>query len=818
MKSLVELFHNLYNNQRAAYMETPNPQIPGKFGNLTAWMPLLWLSLAFLAGILLASLVPLTVPTWSTLAGVLFVLFILLSIHSKRSPGRVSLLIVFAPALLAAAFLGAVRYQLTVPRVDAFHIAWYNDRNYQVVVTGTLTDPPDKRDMYTSLRVEVASVDTGDQILRVHGLILVRVPPGGDWHYGDVVRLRGYLKTPPKNEDFSYQDYLAHQGIRAYMPGAEATRLPFTGGMPILRLVYAFKEQSVAQVYRIFPDPEASLLAGILLGDDNGMSATLQQAYKNTGTAHIIAISGFNIAIIAGVFVALFGRLLGQRKGAVAAVIGILLYTVLVGATASVVRAAIMGGLAIFARQFGRRQNGLNTLAATAGVMVFFHPLTLWDVGFQLSFAATLGLILYAQPITDWFTGLLARRIPLETARKISGPVSAFLFFTLAAQVTTLPIMAYQFGRVSLVAVIANPLVLPVQPAVMILSGLAVLLSFIYLPLGQVAAWIAWPFAAYTNRVVEFFNRFPNGSISLGDFSFLLVVLFYAVLLVLTFAGAGVKKALRPALTPGVIIAVLGVPVYLVWSAFFHAPDGRLHVTFLDVGSAEAILIQTPSGRAILVNGGPSTSALASGLGPRLSAFDRGLDWLVVASPEEQQVAALPRTLDRFPAQDVLWAGNLNASYSAEALDQWLADSGTPVTYAAAGVRLDLGSGAWLEVLSVSPRGAILLVEWGGFRALLPMGMNFDVLAELENGKSVGTVTALLLADAGYGPSNPPEWVAALRPQVVILSVAAGDPNGMPDPKVLASLAGTTLLRTDRNGWITLTTDGSGMWVEVERR
>ncbi len=229
-----------------------------------------------------------------------------------------------------------------------------------VLVTGTLTDPPDVRDTYTNLRVDVTGVNTGDESLPVHGLILARIAPGGDWQYGDVVRLRGHLQTPPANEDFSYQDYLAHQGILAYMPDAEATLLPFTGGNPVLRLVYAFKAHAVEQVYRIFPDPEASLLAGILLGDDNGLPASLQQAYKNTGTAHIIAISGFNIAILAGLFVPLFSRLLGERKGAIAAVIGITLYTVLVGATASVVRAAIMGGLAIFARQVGRRQNGLN--------------------------------------------------------------------------------------------------------------------------------------------------------------------------------------------------------------------------------------------------------------------------------------------------------------------------------------------------------------------------------------------------------------------------------------------------------------------------
>ncbi len=807
-------------------METTNQQAPGKLFNLTAWMPLLWFSLAFIAGILLASRLTLTVLVWAILAGVTLILFILLRIISPRLTAPVSPLLLFSPALLIALFLGAARYQSTVPRIDANYIAWYSDREYEVLVTGALTDPPDNRDTYTNLRLDVSGIDTGDQTLPVHGLILARVQPGGDWHYGDVVRLRGHLKTPPENEDFSYQDYLARQGILAYMPDAVATRLPFTGGNPILRLVYAIKEQAIEHVYRIFPDPEASLLAGILLGDDNGLPAALQQAYKNTGTAHIIAISGFNIAIIASLFVTLFSRLLGPRKGAIAAVLGITVYTVLVGASASVVRAAIMGGLAIFARQVGRRQNGLNTLAAVAAAMAVFNPHTPWDVGFQLSFGATLGLVLYAQPFADWFTGLLARRLPLETAQKISGPVSEFMFFTLAAQLTTLPIMAWQFGRISLVSVIANPFVLPVQPAVMVLAGLAVLLSFIYLPLGQVAAWIAWPFAAYTNRAVEFFDRFPHGVIVLGDFSFLFVVLFYGTLLFLTFGGPRVKQALRPLLTPSVIIAALGISVYLVWSAAFHAPDGRLHLTFLDVGSADAILIQTPSGRAILVDGGPSPSALASALGTRLPSFDRCIDWLLIASPQEQQVAALPRILDRFSTENVLWAGNLDASYSAEALDRWLADNATPVTRAypstslraGSGAVLDLGDGARLEVLSVSPRGAVLLVEWNGFRALLPVGMNFDTLDELEYGRNIGPVTALLLADSGYAPVNPPEWIAALRPQVVILSVSAGDPDGLPDPAVLDNLAGITLLRTDRDGWITVSTDGAGMWVEVERK
>ena len=803
-------------------MQTTDQPGSNPFENLTAFLPLFWLSLAFLAGILFAQPLHGSTLLWLLLAALAVVLAMLVRLLVPRlrvqgfHPSPASL---FLLALsLSAFFLGAARYQVSLPTVDSHYIAWYNDQDYTLLVTGTLADPPDVRDTYTNLRLQVTGVDTGDQNLPVTGLILARVAPGGDWQYGDVLRLRGHLQTPPAYEGFSYQDYLAHQGILAYMPDAEATRLPGTAGNPLLRLVYAFKTYAVGRVYRIFPDPEASLLAGILLGDDNGMPAELQQAYINTGTAHIIAISGFNIAILAGLFVWLFSRLLGERKGAIAAVIGIIIYTLLVGATASVVRAAIMGGLAIFARQTGRRQNALNTLAFTGGIMALINPNVLWEIGFQLSFAASLGMVLYAGPFQVWFTGLLARRLPSETARKVAGPVGAYVLFTLAAQLTTLPIMAYQFGRISLIALVANPFILPAQPAVEVLSGLALLLSLIYLPLGKLAGWLAWPFAAYTDRAVEFFNRFPHGVIILGEFSLLFVLLFYAVLLSLTFAKLHLQKTLRTILVPSVILAMLGISTFLAWSAVFTIPDGHLHLTFFDVGSADAILIQTPAGRNLLVDGGQSPSTLADALGRRISPFDPHLDWLVVASTQEQQVAALPRDLDLFPADHVLWAGSPDASYSAGQLNLWLTDHATPVTPALSGAVLDLGQGATLKVASVSPRGAVLLVEWQGFRALLPVGMNLDTLAELENGKKIGTVTMLLLADSGFAQVNPPEWIAALHPRLAILSVAAGDPNGLPDPSVLDELTGTTLLRTDRNGWIKVSTDGVRMWVDVEKK
>ena len=250
------------------------------------------------------------------------------------------------------------------------------------------------------------------------------------------------------------------------------------------------------------------------------------------------------------------------------------------------------------------------------------------------------------------------------------------------------------------------------------------------------------------------------------------------------------------------------------------APDGRLHLTVLDVStgaqSGEALLIETPDGRFVLVNGGPSASALSDALGRRLPLGQRRLDWLVVASPAQNQVGALPRLVERYPPQEVLWAGATHDSAAAQ-LQQTLNALGIRPALAETGQALDLGDGARLRVLSAGRRGAILLLEWGSFRTLLPVGLEAEQLADPHFLQSLPPVTALLLAESGYAPLNPPGWIGKLKPQVVLLSVAAGDREGRPDPETLEAVEDYTLLRTDRNGWIEITTDGEQMWVEVER-
>ncbi len=783
-------------------------------------MPMLWVSLAFLVGIAVNGMFRLSPNIWALSA--LVPALIVWSL-SKKFAGIKKSTLAIVIASLAALLLGAGRYQLTIHKLTPSDVAWFNDRKYDLLIKGWVTEPPDYRDTYTNLRIQVQQLYTGKDTFDVSGLLLVRVPPDQIYHYGDTIRLRGKLQTPPVNEDFSYRDYLARQGILSYMPNAEATLLPGNSGNPIIAAIYAVKEKSLENVYRLLPDPEASLLAGILLGVDNGLSADLQQAFKDTGTAHIIAISGFNISIIAGIFVMLFSRFLGKRRGAIVAILGIALYTFLVGASAAVVRAAIMGTLSLFAVQVGRRQQGLNTLAFVAAVMALWNPFMIWDVGFQLSFFATLGLVLYGEPFQQAAERFIVRFTSLETAEYLVQPISEFVLLTFAAQLTTIPIMAYQFKQISLVSFIANPFILPAQPAVMIIGGLAVIASLIFSPLGQLLAWISWPLTAYTIRMVELFDSVPHGVIALGSFSLAFVFIFYAALLLVTFTGSRLKElflSLRERFryfSAATTFTILFICALLIWRAVVISPDGKLHITFLNVGSADAVLIETPSGKNILINGGPSLSSLSDALGRRVSPIDRGLDWLIVASTNDNQLSSLSRLLVRYPPKNVLWSGNQQASFSSRDLDKWLTDHSIPITQATQGQVLDLGQGATLKVLSVSPLGATLLIEWNGFRALLPIGENFDTLNQLEYGNGVGPVTVLSLSQSGYAPLSPVDWIDNLNPQMTVISVAADDKDGLPNQETLDALGSHALLRTDQNGWIEITTDGKEMWVQAEK-
>ena len=696
-------------------------------------------------------------------------------------------------------------------------------------VTGTIREDPDVHDTYTNLELEAERIWIPDLGIQqpVEGSILVQTSPIDSWQFGQRLKVTGLLERPPQEGDFSYRAYLARQGILAWMPEAYIRSLGMGSVNPLMRILHQIRQHALVEIQRLFPYPEAPLLAGILLGIESRIPEELTQAYSSTGTTHIIAISGFNITILAGLIIVVFGRWLGRTRGLIAAGVVIILYTILVGADAPVVRAALMGTLALLARYLGRRTHGLTSLAVAAVIMTLISPQSIQDVGFQLSFAATLGLILYADPLGKAAIHLLSFAFPRIDSQRWGNVLAEMLLFTLAAQITTLPLIVWHFHQISLICLLANALILPLQPLLMILSGIATILGMIWHPLGQLIAWFAWPFSALTNQLVSKLSNIPGTVLYTGDSGNAWLLSYFAVLFALTalwqskwrqnFLGQ-VKIPWGPdrraVFATASLIAIV-LASLLVWHSIDRQPDGLLHITFMDVGSGESILIRSPTGSRILLNGGSSPVGLATELGYHLPYPNRQIDWLVLGGTQYQQLAGLREIVVMTSIRQALISGDTSGSAYRRILDN-LNAAEIPVETAEVGMQLDLGDGGSLEVLTHGPFGVTFLLQYGLARILLPTGLSPAEIPDLLSNNDGAQITAVLLADGGYVAVNPERLLKHIDPQLVLISCQTGTRNSQFDPLLEEYLAGITTLRTDLHGSIDLATDGQFLWVTVE--
>ncbi len=790
-------------------------------------MPLIYLSTAWMLGIYVASRLNLPLAMWALAA-----LFSASVAWFWRQTPRLR----WAALCGLFACLGSMRYALALPRLDEHSVATYNDRGW-VTLTGVIAAEPDVRDTYANLRVrvETLALEEGRSLpLDVSGTVLVRAARYPEHAYGERVEVWGHLETPPVFEGFSYRDYLAREGIHSLVRWARITVLDRRAGNPVLRAMLAFKRHTLRVIARILPEPCAALLTGILLGVESGLPRALAADFSTTGTSHIIAISGFNIAIVSGFVSRLSVRLVGRRYAAWFSTAAIALYALLVGGSAAVVRAAVMGCIAVWGEHLGRQNASPNALFGTALLMTIWNPHTLWDLGFLLSFAATLGLIALADPLGRWCERVLARALPALWVEPVARFLNESLVLTACAQLTTLPIILYHFRTLSLVTLMSNVLVLPVQQQVMVWGALATLGGLLWLPLGRVLGWVAWLFLAYTIRAVEWTADLPHAAVKLGRVAPIALWAWYGVL------GGGAwwmaqteekrrmlwDRLRRAAVLRGRLKAVLGVLVaiaVLVWLAVAALPDGKLHVTFLDVGQGDAVLIETPSGRQVAIDGGPSGTAMAAHLGQRMPFWDRSLDVAVLTALDEEHLDGLVPILERYEVSHLWHAApgdELSAAY--EQMRMVARSRGIAVGYPAIGAQVDLGDGVTIAFLHPGEGGGeavVLRVDYGSACFLFAANATAEIERELLTRNAAVRCDVLQVGLHGDEKATSPRFLEAVRPALAIISCGEGNRQGHPDEDTLTRLAehGATVVRTDELGSIEVISDGSAYEVKVGR-
>ncbi|MBT9163707.1 MAG: ComE operon protein 3 [Chloroflexi bacterium] len=475
-------------------------------------MRLVYLSLAWVLGIYLGSRFAFP---WSIVLILLGVSFFLIVLSHRKKTLRWG-------GLCLILLLGAVLRFQSIPIGDELesYRGWYKLR-------GVVSADPDVRDWATTLQLDVREIKVDGEWESVSGRARVNAPrfPGWEiprdfpfYRYGDLLEMRGNLKSPrppDKEGEFDFREWLARQGIYTIISRPRDVTLVAAGeGTKLRGPIYSLRGSMSQSLQRAFHEPQGSFAEEVLLGKRGLMCPELMESFRRTGTAHMLAISGIHVMIVAGIALSASVWVFGRRRPTylLVALTVIWLYAVMSGMRPPATRAAIMASLWLYADWIGRSHSSATALAFAASVMLALNPLLLGDVGFQLSFAAVSGLVFLTPIFQDW-----GKQIFGNPEGEISSGVSNYLIescsVSLGAVIAILPLIAHHFHLIPLVSVPANLLTVPVLPGIILSAALVGIVGIFAPAIASILGWVCWLFITYVFNVVEAFASIPFAAV-----------------------------------------------------------------------------------------------------------------------------------------------------------------------------------------------------------------------------------------------------------------------------------------------------------------
>lgn len=782
-------------------------------------MGLILLVLGWVWGIWLADALPhLSVLVWAvlTLSGLIGWLLTL-----KRRGWR----LLFAVVTFFG--LGAMRVQ-AVPRLG--DLAGWNDRG-GLTIYGQVVAPADVREERTLIIMQAQHITAGGVQQEVNGRVVIHAPRETVVQFGDWVSATGLLVTPPSVDAFEYRDYLGRGGIGSVLTRVSEIRVVIPASPTTMSAIHGTRERLGQSIVNALPQPHAGLMIGVLLGDDRWIAPETMLAFNQTGAGHVLVVSGYNMTLVAGAVMVVLGHI--RRIGATPKLFAtwalIIAYALLVGGEPSTVRAAWMAGLVAFGYATGNPLYLPLSAAFSVLMQTAYEPQLLWDRGFQLSLAATCGIAFLVSPLKERWRAFFQPNYPVSTAGAILRAGVDLCLTTTCILAFTMPLSTSFSGQLSGVTLPVNLLIVPVQAILLMIGAAGLILSVIAPVLGLAILWLCLPLVSWTQTIV-------NGAASIATNTLSVYIPPWLVLLYWGIIGGVVllndanwigwhrlmkRRMYRLMLGASGILGLVSVVLFGIAAA---RPTGELHVWFLDANGANAVLIRSPNGATIMIDGGRSPVRLSSLIGERLPANTEHLDMLILSAPDEQETSAWVEVGRRYPPSVTLTHGQPNLGVPWQTLLTTLTEHGTTLHSVQKGNSIQTNDGMMIEVLwpltqprlgaSITSEGLALRLVYGEFSLIMLGNLDREAQSQLVKSDFIFDADVLVIPQHAQARALDGTFLATVNPSTVIIPAA---PERPPDSDVLAMLNGRLVYLTSQHGTLHLTSDGQTFSILPER-
>jgi competence protein ComEC len=511
--------------------------------------------------------------------------------------------------VLSIILAGFFRHELLTSNFPPNHISRFLNLNSKVTITGTIMDDPDVREDKTFIALEAKKISIGERIYSTTGQIMLKIKePTFKFNYADNIKFNGYLNEPtsPRNPGaFDYKRYLNRKKIYGLVNLRGEDQLEILdkgdGNILVSKIVIPLREWILTVFDKTLSGNHKALLAGFLLGETKEIPKRVYTMFRDTGTVHLLAVSGSNVWLVIGV---IFGALSLLRvpkfPAALLTLVCIFIFTNLVHNDPPVVRAGIMAGVMLLGILLYKDVNLVNVVSFAGLIILSESPLFLFDVGFQLSFASVFAiLLLYPQlskPVSKYVN---------RSHKTLWKWVIVPALISLSVELVLFPILSYYFNIIPLIIIVANIFIVPLAGLSVVLACFSIFFAIFSTSLAGIFSASNWLCLDLTLRLTEFFASLPMTKLSIPAPSTFSFILYYLFLWLLVSAIATKRKA--------ILFSILIVANVLIWREGFSHNNRTLSLTSLDISQGSSAVLELPNGEVFVINAGEKANNFDAG-------------------------------------------------------------------------------------------------------------------------------------------------------------------------------------------------------------